>query len=185
MDQSSQEIVDAIHKQVQAEMETAAQLKRQNDLAEKSLGALERNRKAEQARIQVAFETSDKVTGLITILQNVLVEHARLRRDIKTQRREFVDYRKEFENWMERTNDILLLLLTEKSPAKVAEALEDLQDEVNRTLIRQRTKNLMTLKEQAAKYGTGSEPLHLLNDIEREEEALERLKVERQIRSKK
>jgi len=167
------EIIAAIQAQVRAEMETAAELRRQNDLAEKSLVALERERAASQQRRQLAFDTNDKVSGLLPALEKAF-------KDIKLiNRRLALKERRD-----ERTEDILLLLLTERSPQKLAEAREDLEAEIaeretnRRKLLRQRRRNLAKLQEQAAKHGLRV-PVDLANEIEAEEQAIEELNENR------
>ena len=165
------EIIEAIHRQVQAEMETKAELARQNDLAAKTLAELERTRLGQQQRVKLAFDTHDKVTGLLTALQKVF-------RDIRHIRQEQIEAARH----RERTDDILLLMLTERSPQKVTEAREDLEAEIaeretdRRKLLRQHTRNLARLREQAAAYGSLAVPLELANQIEAEEEAVRELK---------
>ena len=165
------EIIEAIHKQVQAEQETKAELQRQNDLAAKTLAELERTRQGQQQRVKLAFDTHDKIVGLLTALQKVFRDI----RIIKAQQIESARHR-------ERTDDILLLLLTERSPHKVEEAREDLEAEIaeretdRRKLLRQHTRNLARLKEQAAAYGALAVPLELQNQIEAEAEAIRELK---------
>lgn len=165
------EIIEAIHKQVQAEQETKAELQRQNDLAAKTLAELERTRQGQQQRVKLAFDTHDKVTGLVTALQKVFRDI----RVIKAQQTESARHR-------ERTDDILLLLLTERSPHKINEAREDLEAEIaeretdRRKLLRQHTRNLTHLKGTAAAYGALAVPLELQNQIEAEEDAIRELK---------
>jgi FAD/FMN-containing dehydrogenase len=164
------EIIEIIHQQVQAEMETAAELRRQNDLAEKSLAELARNRAAEQQRVKLAFDTNDKVTGLLAGLARQLADIRRIARRLD-----------EAERRGERTDDILLLLLTEHSSQKVEAAREDLEAEIQereterRKLLRQRKRNLSRLREQAASFGALAVPLDLQNRIEAEEAAIKEL----------
>lgn len=161
------EIVEAIHRQVQAEMDTAAELRRQNDLAAKTLAELERTRQGQQQRVKLAFDTNDKVTGLLAALPKAF-------RDIKQINKRLA----ELERRHERTDDILLLLLTERSQRKIGEAVEDLEAEIaerdatQRKLLRQHKRNLAKLNERAAAYGALSVPLELRNEIEAEEETI-------------
>lgn len=163
------EIIEAIHAQVRAEQETAAELRRQNDLAARTLAELERTRQGQQQRVKLAFDTHDKVTGLLGGLQKVF-------RDIKQINRRLA----EAERRSERTDDILLLLLTERSPHKIEEAREDLEAEIaerernRRKLLGQHRRNLAKLEEQAASYGL-QVPLNLANEIEVEQAEIARL----------
>ena len=87
----------------------------------------------------------------------------------------------EAERRAERTDDILLLMLTERSPQKTAEAREDLESEIaereksRRNLLKRRGRNLARLEEMAATYGAGNVPLDIVNQIEAEKEAIEEL----------
>lgn len=163
------EVIEAIQAQARAEMETAAELRRQNDLAEKALVAMERERQASQQRRQLAFDTNDKVSGLFPALQKAFADIKQINRRLALKERRD-----------ERTEDILLLLLTEHSPQKIQEAAEDLEAEIaerkqhQKVLLRQRRRNLAKLQEQAASYGLRV-PLDLANDIEAEEEAVSEL----------
>lgn len=163
------DVVEMIQQQIKAELATAAELRRQNDLAQQTLTELARNRAAEQQRRNLAFDTNDKVSGLIPALQKAF-------RDIKDIRAKL----REAERRAERTDDILLLLLTEKSPEKIAAAREDLQAEIDERetdrhkLLRVHTRNLARLREQAAGHGLRV-PLDLMNEIESEEAAIREL----------
>jgi hypothetical protein len=165
------EIIEAIQAQVRAEMASAEQLRRQNDLAEQALGELRRNRTAEQQRVKLAFDTNDKVSGLLTALEEAF-------RDLRQIR----DKLTEMERQWERTDDILLLLLTEHSPpGKIAESREDLEAEIaerrssQKKLLKQRYRNFNKLQEREAGYGALDVPLELLNKIENEKQAIEKL----------
>lgn len=166
-------ILETLHLQLKAELEKAEQLRRQNDLAEQALAELQRNRQAQQQRMRLAFDTNDKVSGLWPMLQKVF-------QDI----REINHLLAEAERRAERTDDILLLLLTEKSPQKVQEAMDDLEAEMaeretdRRKLLRVHLRNLAQLREQAAAHGSLL-PLSLLNEIQAEEQAIEELKQKR------
>ena len=171
---TSLEVIEAIHRQVQAEQETAAEIRRQNDLAEKSLGELQRTRLGQQQRIKLAFDTNDKVSGLLTALEGVFEDIRQIsRRLLEAERR------------AERTDDILLLLLTEHSPQKITEAREDLEAEIadrekhQLRMLRQHKRNLARLQEQAAGYGALGTPLELQNRIEAEHEAIALLQQKR------
>lgn len=164
------EILETLSRQIQAELEKAAEIRRQNDLAGQALTELQRTRQAEQQRMRLAFDTNDKVSGLLPMLQQVF-------QDIKA-----INYRlSELGRDLERINDILLLLLTEKSPQKVEEARDDLEAEMveretdRRKLLRVHIRNLARLKEQAALHGA-QVPIGLLNEIEATEQAIEKLK---------
>jgi hypothetical protein len=163
-------LIEIIRQQVQAEQETAAELRRQSDLAEKALSELTRNRSAEQQRVNLAFKTNDQLSGLLPRLTNVF----RAIRQINTRLTEA-------ERRAERTDDILLLLLTERSPQKIDEAREDLEAEIaereaeRRKLLKVHNRNLARLNEQAAGHGLRV-PLDLANEIDAETEAIEELK---------
>jgi len=60
------EIIQQIQILVEAELATAQQLQRQNELAEQTLAETIRLRTAEQQRRRLAFDTQDMVAGLIT-----------------------------------------------------------------------------------------------------------------------
>lgn len=166
-------IIEAIHRQVEAEQATAAELRRQNDLAEKTLIELQRQRSAEQQRVKLAFETNDRLSGLLGGLQRAF-------RDIRQINKRLG----EADRRAERTDDILLLLLTERSNQKIEEAREDLEAEmaerkdIQRKLLRQHRRNLNKLQQQAANYGLDV-PLHLQNEIEAEEQAIAELRERR------
>jgi hypothetical protein len=163
-------IIEVLRQQVLAEQATATELRRQNDLAEKALAELARNRSAEQARRQLAFDTNDKVSGLLPRLINVF----RAIRQINSRLAEA-------ERRAERTDDILLLMLTEKSPQKIEDAREDLEAEIaereaeRRKLLKVHRRNLDRLNEQAAQHGLRV-PLELANEIDAEQASIEDLK---------
>jgi hypothetical protein len=163
------EIIETLRRQIEAERATAEELRRQNDLAEKTLNELQRGRQAEILRARVAFDTNEKVTGLVPQIEQAFQDIKRIDQRIN-----------ELEAWLERASDILLLLLSEKSPVKVREAMEDLEAEIalketdRRKLIRIHTRNLVVLNEQAALHGMDP-PLDLLNQIEVEKQALKEL----------
>ena len=163
-------LVEAIQKQVEAKYLEIAELKRQNDLNEASLQGVNRLREAEKQRVKIAFDTNDKVSGLLVGLAEIIEKVDRIDKQCI-----------ELRQWLERTDDILLILLTEKSPQKVIETRDDLQDiidlrqENRKKLIKKRIKNLDKLKEQAAEHGSIDVPLSLSNRIEAEQEELNRL----------
>lgn len=163
-------VVEAIQKQVEAKYAEIAELKRQNDLNEASLKEVSRLANAEKQRVKLAFDTNDKVSGLLFGLSEVIEKI-----------RHIDDRVIELRQWLERTDDILMLLLTEKSPHKVQEAIDDLEEvigkrqESHKKLIRKHTANLSKLKEQAAGFGVMNIPLDLQNQIEAEEAELDKL----------
>jgi hypothetical protein len=169
----NKEILEALHRQVEVEYQKVLELKRQNDLAEKSISELQRNRTAEQARVKIAFDTNDKVSGLLTGFESTLKEIRRIEKQNRQIRQQIIEVRQH----MERTDDILLLLLTEKNHQKITEVIEDLQDEikVRRNLMATHKRNLTILRQQAAKYGSVDIPLELQNKIEAEEEEIRKL----------
>ena len=165
-----EDALEVLRSQVEAKYEEIAATKRQNELAEDALKILQRTRNAEQQRVKMAFDTNDKVTGLLSGLSEILAKIDRIDKLCT-----------ELGRWLERTDDILILLLTEKSPQKIEEAREDLQEfidlrqESKNKLVRKRIKNIDKLKGQAAEYGSIDTPLALLNKIEAEQEELDRL----------
>jgi hypothetical protein len=72
-----------------------------------------------------------------------------------------------------------VLLLTENNPQKVEQARAELEIELAiKQELRKRQRNLNKLKNRAAEYGAIDVPLPLANQIEAEQEAIERLKSE-------
>jgi len=163
---NNSELLDAINKLVQAELKKAEELSKQNELVERSLEEIRRTRIAEQQRRRLAFDTQDMVTGLITALREVFTDIAFIRKMIE-----------EFDRRSERTDDILLLLLTEHSQQLVTEMTDDLQGDISlrrssqEELLHTHYNNLMKLKQQAAFQGQ-QVALDLMNQIEAEERAI-------------
>lgn len=167
---SPNEVIEAIQRQVEAELAKADELRRQNDLAEKTLVELERTRQSQQQRVRLAFDTHDQVTGLLTRLGQVFEDIRQIRARLA-----------EAERRSERMDDIVLLLLTDHRPQKIAEIRDDLEAEIaertaeRKRLLSRHTRNLARLKEQAAAYGALDVPLALRNQIEAEQELVREL----------
>jgi flagellar basal body-associated protein FliL len=164
------EIIEALRARVVAEEATRRELERQNDLAKSTLTELTRSRAADQLRTRLAFETNDKLTGLIPQIQKVFQDIENIRMQLE-----------ELSRADEQTKDILLLLLTEHNQGRVGAAIDDLQAEINESessrkkRLKIRIRNLSKLQEQAAYHGRDV-PIDLQNDIEAEEAAIEILK---------
>lgn len=70
----------------------------------------------------------------------------------------------------------MVLLLTERNPIKVTQAIEDLDNILTlKKQLRQHIKNLAQLQEQAAKYGLLDVPLKIQNSIMAEQEKIDEL----------
>lgn len=70
----------------------------------------------------------------------------------------------------------MVLLLTERNPIKVTQAIDELENNLTlKKQLRQHRRNLAQLNEQAAKYGSLDVPLKLQNSIEAEQEKIAEL----------
>lgn len=77
---------------------------------------------------------------------------------------------------MEQLQSNMVLLLTERNPIKVTQAIEDLENNLTtKKQLRQHRRNLAQLNEQAAKYGSLDVPLKIQNSIEAELETIAEL----------
>lgn len=70
---------------------------------------------------------------------------------------------------IEQLQSNMVLLLTERNPVKITQAIDELDGILTlKKQLRQHKRNLAQLQEQAAKYGASDTPLKLINSIESE-----------------
>ena len=78
---------------------------------------------------------------------------------------------------MERLESNMVLLLTERNPVKITQAIDQLENSLTlKKQLRQHKKNLEHFQEQAAGYGSLDVPLKLTNQIEAELEKIASIK---------
>lgn len=153
--QIDQEALNVLRQQIAAEQATADELKRKNDLTERTLVELQRNRMAEQQRARLAFDTADRVSGLAEALPQVMLAIHQIN-----------EWCREASGRLDRVDEILMLLLAGKSgnKARVEAFKSELNEEHDQRLLVQQHRNLQVLEEQAAGYGMDV-PLYLINHI--------------------
>lgn len=164
---TDEQVLNLLRQQIQAEQDKAAELRRQNDLAEASLKqAQEDNRNrvtSDRNKLKISLDTNEKVSGLLAQLPQVILTMHHIR-----------EWLEERDKRDERVERILLLLLSRGRGKEIDEAEQDLRRSQWHRQLKRHVANLNELEEQKAEHGI-SVPLELLNSIRKEKEAIEKL----------
>jgi hypothetical protein len=167
-----EEIIEKLTQRVQAELATAAELRRQNDLAEQSLKNLERTRRAEAQRIQIWLGIAEQTAGLV----QQLPEMALLIHGYDEKLTEFDEHLRELAGRLDRIEYALMLLLSGKGGGSRAKVLvEDIEKDRKERLIEEHKRHLHELEIKRAGYGKLDAPAHLLLQIEDLKNEIEQL----------
>jgi hypothetical protein len=159
-----EEIIEKLTQRVQAELETAAELRRQNDLAEQSLKNLERTRQAEVQRIQIWLGIAEQTAGLVQQLPEALL----LLHGLDENLREVV-------RRLDRLENVVLLLLAGGNQRKADQLAESIERDRKARLIEANKRMLEQLELKRAGYGKLDAPAHLLLQIEDLKNEIEQL----------
>lgn len=165
LEDPDERILNKLHERVQAELQTANELRRQNDLAEESLKSVERVRQAETIRnrtwLDIAELTARLVQGDVPHLKLLLEGFAE----------KLDEYGEQLEALDDRLNRIeygIMLLLSSKgngNTIKRQELIHDIEQDRQQHLIEQKKTRLHELKLKAARYGIDVPP-HIKVEIE-------------------
>lgn len=180
--QIDEEAYALLRQQIEAQLAQTAELKRQNDLAERAIAQAQadgRNREiADRNRIKLALNTNERVIGLAEALPQVFLAIHGIR-----------EWCKEASRRLDRMDEILLLQLTGRGNTRgepgaggnrprVAELKQELEQEHAERLLVQEVQNLNELEEQAAEHGGEiNSPLKLKNDIKKTKQRIVELKA--------
>jgi hypothetical protein len=167
-----EEIIEKLTQRVQAELETAAELRRQNDLAEQSLKNLERTRRAEAQRTRLWLEIAEQTAGIV----QQLPEMALIIHGYDEKLTEFDEHLRELAGRLDRIEYALMLLLSGKGGGDRAKVLiKDIEKDRKERLIDEHRRHLHELEIKRAGYGKLDAPAHLLLQIEDIKNEIERL----------
>jgi hypothetical protein len=165
-------ILDLLRQQVQAEQEKAAEIRRQNDLAEQSLKNLQQARRAEAQRTRLWLEIAEQTAGLV----QQLPEMALLVHGYDEKLTEFDEHLRELAARLDRIEYALMLLLSPRGEGIRAKALiEDIEKDRRERLIEEHKRHLYELEIKRAGYGRLDAPAHLLIQIEDLKKEIEQL----------
>jgi hypothetical protein len=159
-----EEIIEKLTQRVQAELATAAELRRQNDLAEQSLKNLERTRRAESQRIQIWLGIAEQTAGLVQQLPEALL----LLHGLDENLREVV-------RRLDRLENVVLLLLAGGNQRKADRLAESIEKDRQARLVEANKRMLEQLELKRAAYGNLEAPAHLLVQIEDLKNEIEQL----------
>jgi hypothetical protein len=166
-----EEIINKLTERIRAEQATAAELKRQNDLAEKTL------RQAQTSeRIRQAFwsDISEKTAGLV----GKLPELELLLHGLAEKLDEFGEQLRDVGKRQDRLELGLMLLLSGKGNGnrdKTRALIEDIEKDRKARLIEEHKRMLHELEMKRAGYGRLSAPSHILMEIEDLKSEIEQL----------
>lgn len=127
-------------------------------------------------REQIALDDIDQTTKLRYEVKRFIIELKKLADEIVAsslgQKLVLLEVR-QLKSEMEQLQSNMVLLLTERNPVKITQAIDELDNILTiKKQLKQRRKNLAQLEEQAAKYGSLDVPLKLQNSIEAEQEKI-------------
>lgn len=158
-DQSA--ILDLLRQQVKAEQDKAAELKRQNDIAEESLKAMQRTLKAEQARTKIWMDISENTASFIgTMPELILLMHG-FTEKLGEFGEQLDDYRAEDSKRFNRLEYGLMLLLQGKgngNRSKAESLLKEMEKDRLRDLLMENQKRLQALEMRKARSGHNVDP---------------------------
>jgi hypothetical protein len=166
-----EEVIEKLTQRVQAELATAAELRRQNDLAEQSLKNLERTRRTEAQRTRLWLEISEQTAGLV----QQLPEMALLIHGYDEKLTEFDEHLRELAARLDRIEYALMLLLGGKGGSRARALVEDIEKDRKERLIEEHRRHLHELEIKRAGYGKLDAPAHLLLQIEDIKNEIEQL----------
>jgi len=167
------EAIELLREQIRAEQETAAEIKRRNDLSEQALRETAKARTAEQVRQRLVFDVYERVACLAETLPRSLAEISAFLLGVD-------ESLKAIDGRLDRTDEILLIWLLGRKNGNKTRA-EELQAELGRErdqgLLFQEYENLHALELQAAQYGSADTPLKTLNQIKACRAKIEKLQA--------
>lgn len=158
-------IIEKLMQRVQAEQATAAELRRQNDLAEQSLRNLQQTQRAENLRNRLWLEISERTANIV----QQLPEYALLLHGFDEKLDEFDEHLKELASRLDRIEYALMLLLGGRGNGnrdKAKALIEDIEKDRRERLIEEHRRQLHELELKRATYGKLNAPAHLLLEIE-------------------
>jgi hypothetical protein len=176
-----EEALEHLKEQIRAEWAKAAELKRQNDLAEQTLQALNRSRISEQTRVQFWAGISEQTAAIVARLpETALLLHS-LAEKIEEFSEALERTRREDGQRLARLEYGLMLLLQGKgngNRAKTKALVEDIdRDRTRRKLLERHYRALNELQVQLASYGI-SKPVEMVLQVEDLEKEIDRLEQE-------
>lgn len=146
-----------------------------NKLKASELNILRRKEQEALSQTEETVKLRYEVQRLINELDKLADEMAASILAEKLMAREVGQIRSE----MESLQSTMILLLTERNPVKVTEAIDELDSILSKKKqLKQHKRNLSHLQEQAAKFGSLDIPLKLANQIEAELEKIAEIEDE-------
>lgn len=159
--QPDNDILELLRQQVKAEQDKAAELKRQNDLAEESLKVAQRTLRSEQTRTKLWMDIAETVAGFAgTLPELVLLMHG-----FTEKLAEFGEhlevYRSDDNKRFTRLEYGLMLLLQGKANgnrSKAENLLREMEKDRMRELMIESERRLHELEMRKARDGRGVDP---------------------------
>lgn len=172
MDDQEEKIIERLTQRVQAELATAAELRRQNDLAEETLKTLKKTQQAEASRTRLWLGISEQAAGLV----QQMPEYALLLHGFDEKLEEFGEYLRDLSGRLDRLEYASMLILSGNTKSNRARALvEDIEKDRKERLIEEHRRHLHELEIKRAGYGKLAAPAHLLIEIEDLKNEIEQL----------
>lgn len=168
MDDQEERIIERLTQRVQAELATAAELRRQNDLAEESLKTLKKTQQAEASRNRIWYGISEQTATMVQQLPELaLLIHG------------YDEKLSELEELSERLDRIeralvLVLSLIGEGNRQAKAIVKSIEQDQGQRLIERHKRRLGKLEEKRASYGLET-PAHLLLEIEDLEKEIKQL----------
>lgn len=140
--------IDLLSQRVKAEQETAAELRRKNDLEAKTL-------QVESQRNRVWFDISERTASIVNQLPEALLLLHGLDENLK-----------EIVKRLDRLENVVLLILAGGNQRKANELAESIERDRRSRLIEGHKRVLHELEIKRAAYGKLEAPAHLILEIE-------------------
>lgn len=127
-------------------------------------------------REQIALDDIDETTKLRHEVQRHIIELDKLANEIAAsllaQKLVIMEIR-QLKNEIEQLQSNTILLLTERNPVKITQAIDELDTILTlKKQLKQHKRNLAQFQEQSAKYGQLDIPVKLINSIEAEQDKI-------------
>lgn len=171
-----EEIINKLTERVKAEQATALELRRQNDLAEQSLNALQKSQQLEKQRNRLWLDISERTANIV----QQLPEMARQIYGYDEKLDELPDLIEElserFDQRLDRIERALIHILSGDTNSRKAKGLaKSIEQGQQQRLIEQLKRRLDKLEMKRASYGDLNAPPHLLMEIEDTKSEIEQL----------
>lgn len=175
MDDQEEKIIERLTQRVQAELATAAELRRQNDLAEETLKTLKKTQQAEASRNRLWLGISEQTAALV----QQMPEYVLLLHGFDEKLEEFGEQLRDLSDRLDRLEYASMLILSGNTKGSRARALvEDIEKDRKERLIEEHKRHLHELEIKRAGYGKLAAPVHLLTEIEDLKNEIEQLETE-------